>query len=107
MTLWKVGIKMNDYASLMSYTINGLETERHEWAKLLVSELLKATHESESNNVKEIYEWEKILNVGNSDFPNAYETWLNDYCSDILYDYIEWENTINGKVFIAKIKGEN
>jgi hypothetical protein len=96
----------NIYASLMSYTINGVETERNEWARSLINELLKATHESESGNVKEVYEWEKSENVGNKYFPDDYQSWLNEYCSDIIDDFIEWEDTINGKVFIAKIKGE-
>ena len=91
----------------MLYTINGVEVSYNEWVDRFVYNLLRDKKQLESGNTREIFEYEKSENAMNDttgiDYSN-YEQWLENYAYDILDDFIEYENNVNGVILKVRIR---
>jgi hypothetical protein len=91
----------------MLYTINGVETDYEGWVDKFVSSLFWDINQKESGNTREIFEHEKsensINNTTGIDYGD-YEEWLENYAYDILDDFIEYENNVNGVILKVEIR---
>jgi hypothetical protein len=91
----------------MLYTINGVQVGYQEWVERFVYNLLRDTNQKETGNTREIFEYEKSENshenTTNIDYSD-YASWLENYAYDILDDFIEYENNVNGVILKVEIR---
>ena len=96
-----------DNIKKMLYTINGVEVSYSEWVDRFVYNLLRDKKQLESGNTREIFEHEKsensINNTTGIDYSD-YKEWLENYAYDILDDFIEYENNVNGVILKVEIR---